>query len=499
MSSSSFVVFFLFLLLSLGSNSLLPFGKDLDHANVKEHSLTGVDDGHVSIHLKTPFIIDQEKFSSLFLDVNGIVSFDEPVFSFDPKDLDGPFIAPFWGDVDLSGRVSRGGNTLYYRVSEFAQDLEWVRRSLEEGMMGMARSWRPKTVFVATWDRVGYFMGQTNHLNTFQLVLATDGKESYGFFNYPSDGLNWWVSEQGQTSVVGFRTRIGDLLMEQASFEAVVKLVNSTNSGCSGRQIFKFDGSRPLLSQISYTAPPCFFGGSSLSVSGYGFVKSDSLKCRFSTPFRTFTSPASFVSFSQVTCDLPPWDANHFVDVSVSNDGHEFSEPVNFLINDCILAYFPVKTCIGGGMFTVESFPNPWNSGTHQYSCHFGHITTEATVENELLTCPMPHFNSSESVPLSLSLKDGNTVVKTRQFGTLKVHECGVVVNKQKQCSHRLVGIFWDDGNLETKPLKGVLRLPSGGVKNLIFVGKFIELDVPEDGEYILTVSGFVTSFEVSC
>jgi len=501
MTPNILILFLLFIFSSTSARLLLPYGADIDFQTVSERSVGNVDDEHVVVELKTPFVINDEKFHSVFIDVNGVLSFDEPVRSFDPKDLKGPFLAPFWGDIDLTGTVTEG-NTFYYRVSESDEDRNWVRFALEE-TSGATVSWRPKTVVVATWHRVGSFMAQTSQLNTFQVVLATDGEESYSFFNYPSDGLNWWISDQGQTSVAGFRTRNAEFLQEQSSIDAVFLLTNHTNSGRAGRQIFKLDGARPLLTKISSNSPACFFGGIPLTISGFGFVESKSLKCVFTSSQRSVETEATFVSFNEVTCDLPPWDAGQIVNISVANQGSKVSNPVGLFTSDCILSFAPVKTCIGGGLFTVESFPVLWNAEA-KYSCHFGDLKTEGTVENEVLSCPLPQFTSSENVALRIGVNDrhhkADTIVKSRQFGFLKVHECSVVVNRKHECSKRTVGVLWDDGNLEeNNKLYGILELPSGSQKSLTFEGKFQEFDVPENGVYTLRVSGVETSFDVSC
>jgi nidogen (entactin) len=53
------------------------------------------------------------------------------------------------------------------------------------------RGFRATSVFVATWDRVGHFRSKSDGVNTFQVALASDGKDSFAFFHYAKNELRW--------------------------------------------------------------------------------------------------------------------------------------------------------------------------------------------------------------------------------------------------------------------------------------------------------------------
>ena len=90
-----------------------------------------------------------------------------------------PLIAPFWDDID----VTKGG-TIYYRQDNTSSTAEQVQQDIHTEFPGIG-SFYPTLVFVATWDRVQAFNGSFSGLvNTFQVVIASDGEKTFVKFNY---------------------------------------------------------------------------------------------------------------------------------------------------------------------------------------------------------------------------------------------------------------------------------------------------------------------------
>lgn len=99
-------------------------------------------------------------YTSIYINNNGNITFNGPSGTFTPGVLDAgannPIIAAFWADVD-----TRGTGAVYY-------DLDPV-----DGVMTI------------TWDHVGYYNAQTDHVNTFQIVLANAGDGNFAIaFRY---------------------------------------------------------------------------------------------------------------------------------------------------------------------------------------------------------------------------------------------------------------------------------------------------------------------------
>ena len=77
-------------------------------------------------------------------------------------------------------------------------------------------------------------------LNTFQVVLATDGSQSIAVFNYAEDGINW-----AGGAVAGYNVGDGDRHFElpESLSEDIQYIDNMTgNTGRQGQWLFMLDG-----------------------------------------------------------------------------------------------------------------------------------------------------------------------------------------------------------------------------------------------------------------
>ena len=104
--------------------------------------------------------------SFLQVNNNGVISLDE---AYNTQHTPTPFplpndelvIAPFWADVDTSGR--RRGVVYYRNASSNTSLLERAQREvLTYFTSGM--NFQPTFLFIATWDRVSFFGGGTSRL-----------------------------------------------------------------------------------------------------------------------------------------------------------------------------------------------------------------------------------------------------------------------------------------------------------------------------------------------
>ncbi|KAE8752468.1 hypothetical protein FOCC_FOCC000590 [Frankliniella occidentalis] len=155
----------------------------------------------------------------MMVNVNGLLSFltDIPQFLNLPFPLEYPVIAPFYANVDTS--VS---GTVYFHESESVEDLqrasERVRRSFS------ASTFQPTAVFVATWERVGYFSQGADKasilVNTYQVVVSSDGTQSFAEFLYADGGIQWvqGVSRQ-QGGLPDARAQAGFVSADGRHFE----------------------------------------------------------------------------------------------------------------------------------------------------------------------------------------------------------------------------------------------------------------------------------------
>ncbi|XP_020634469.3 sushi, nidogen and EGF-like domain-containing protein 1 [Pogona vitticeps] len=244
-----------FILLAVGSvltspveNSkaslMYPYGTEWgDSKNPKS------DDGtSPAISIPVPFTFYGKEYDSLYVNNNGVVSFGVNVSQYtpDPFPLDGgsPFVAPYWGDVD-----NRRGGDILWRQSQDAVLLsrctEDINRYFPE--VPFVATW----ALVATWDRVAYFGSASKKVNTFQAVLATDGKISFIMLNY--DDIQWTT---GIASGGNAKTGLGGT-PAQAGFDSgdkinyynipgsrtpeVINIGKTTNVKEPGRWVFQVD------------------------------------------------------------------------------------------------------------------------------------------------------------------------------------------------------------------------------------------------------------------
>lgn len=124
-----------------------------------------------------------ETYTSLFVNNNGNLTFNQGLYNYTPDEIGAgtgfPVIAAFWADVDTRvndesiipltptpGGNSQGYDSVYY-------DLDTVNG-----------------VFTATWDDVGYFSRYTDKLNAFQIQLVNRGDGDFDIV-YRYEDINW--------------------------------------------------------------------------------------------------------------------------------------------------------------------------------------------------------------------------------------------------------------------------------------------------------------------
>ncbi|PYU31261.1 MAG: hypothetical protein DMG28_15825 [Acidobacteria bacterium] len=132
-----------------------------------------------------------QNFSTLFVNNNGNVTFDEPLAEFTPFDLTTThriILAPFFGDVDTRGQ---GSGVVTYG---------------NDNVNG-----RP--AFGVNWINVGFFAARTDKLNSFQLVIIDRSDVTPGAFDveFNYDKIQWETGEAsgGVDGLGGFSARAG--------------------------------------------------------------------------------------------------------------------------------------------------------------------------------------------------------------------------------------------------------------------------------------------------
>uniref|UniRef100_A0A6I8NN78 Sushi, nidogen and EGF like domains 1 n=1 Tax=Ornithorhynchus anatinus TaxID=9258 RepID=A0A6I8NN78_ORNAN len=250
-----------------------PFGLEQGDAVTLKQDDGG--SGLQPISIKFPFF--GVGHTGLYVNNNGIISFLKEVSQFTPVAFpiskDRCVVAAFWADVD-----NRRAGEVYYRESKNPATLrratQDIRRYFPE-FTDFSAQW----VFIATWNRVTFFGGSSfSPVNTFQIVLITDGKLSFTIFNYES--ITWTTGMHASSG--GDFAGLGGIAA-QAGFNAgdgkryfnipgsrtddIADVEMTTNVGIPGRWVFRIDDAQVQVggctntTSVCLTLRPCLNGG----------------------------------------------------------------------------------------------------------------------------------------------------------------------------------------------------------------------------------------------
>lgn len=144
------------------------------------------------IILQEAFVLYNQSFKTIHVNTNGHLSFDSDVPAYRSHiamPLGAYIVAAFFADID-----TRGIGRVYYRNTSDQAVLERAAADVQIHFSGY-ETFMPKSLFIATWDRVGYYEENADKVNTFQIVLATDGTDTFAFFHYLDNGIQWKKSD----------------------------------------------------------------------------------------------------------------------------------------------------------------------------------------------------------------------------------------------------------------------------------------------------------------
>uniref|UniRef100_A0A8C9EMJ4 Sushi, nidogen and EGF like domains 1 n=1 Tax=Pavo cristatus TaxID=9049 RepID=A0A8C9EMJ4_PAVCR len=215
--------------------------------------------------------------TGLYVNNNGIISFLKEVSQFTPVAFpiskDRRVVAAFWADVD-----NRRAGDVYYRESQDRAILERATKDIAQYFPEFP-DFSAQWVFIATWYRVTFFGGSSfSPVNTFQIVLITDGKLSFTIFNYES--ITWTTGMHASSG--GDFAGLGGIAA-QAGFNAgdgkryfnipgsrtddIADVEMTTNVGIPGRWVFRIDDAQVQVggcsntTSVCLTLRPCLNGG----------------------------------------------------------------------------------------------------------------------------------------------------------------------------------------------------------------------------------------------
>ncbi|XP_019857190.1 PREDICTED: uncharacterized protein LOC100638611 isoform X13 [Amphimedon queenslandica] len=271
----SYPYLLLFLLLSLESCFCVPISSFYSFGiGGSESAFTNNDDSSTSLSLSNSFIFYNQSYSTVFINNNGLLSFNEAVSAFtsQPFPLPQTLIAPFWADVDTRS----GAGTVYYRETSTSAIVNKVARDVLLAFPGQP-SFTATSVVIVTWYRVGYYSRQSDKLNTFQCVLATDGSRSYVIFLYLDNGINWVTGDAsggndgfgGTEAYVGFNSGGQNstyFAVQGSRTPAVVNIETTSNVDVAGLWIFQVNEANIVTSTVTVNCSELIVDSEELSV-----------------------------------------------------------------------------------------------------------------------------------------------------------------------------------------------------------------------------------------
>jgi len=197
--------------------TFIPFGQAAGDTRLPAN-----DDGSSqSISLRVPFPFFGVPQLTLFVNNNGNITFTSSLPDFTPFVFPSgnKVIAPYFADVDTTGPPDVSGDGLddvYFSERTNQSDLRGISTIVNKAFGG---AFAATSAFVATWDHVGYYSSNVDKLNTFQVVLTTNGVQSFVIFHYLDNGMQWEAGD-ADGGVGGFIPIGGTGTSAAAGFDA---------------------------------------------------------------------------------------------------------------------------------------------------------------------------------------------------------------------------------------------------------------------------------------
>jgi hypothetical protein len=209
-------------------SAFIPFGQAAGDTRLPAND----DDSSPAISLRVPFPFFGIPQPTLFVNNNGNITFTSPLSDFTPFVFPSgnKIIAPYFADVDTTGPPDVAGdglNDVYFSERTNQSDLIGIATIVNKAFGGAFTATR---AFVATWDHVGYFSSHVDKLNTFQVVLTTNGVQSFVIFHYLDNGMQWEAGD-ADSGVGGFIPIGGTGTSAAAGFDAGDNVNFSTVTG----------------------------------------------------------------------------------------------------------------------------------------------------------------------------------------------------------------------------------------------------------------------------
>lgn len=213
---------------------LYPFGVDNGDKNFSDNEQIL---GPFQMSVEFPFF--NQSFSTYYINLNGLISLNGSsnniTFNqFPVKDLN--CIAPFWSQIN-----STNGGSVFYRQVTNSTILNQIGFDVKNSYENFV-NFRPTWALIVTWFELGLKLNEAPK-NTFQAIIATNGRHSFAIFNYHK--LEWSkLNHAEQHAQAGFN-HFGDsstyFAMNNSYTSNILSIQYDSNVKKPGRWIFRID------------------------------------------------------------------------------------------------------------------------------------------------------------------------------------------------------------------------------------------------------------------
>ena len=155
-------------------------------------------------------------YSNCCININGYITFDAPSYSLIPSYQ--YFIAPF--SHNLATNIN--GN-IFYRSTRNSHTLNLIGQEINSLKYSNTVNYMPTNAFIVTWDTVASADTQPNPYASFQIILSTDGSNSFLTINY---------------GTLGFTADYGYFFQYGSTKFTLTNPKYSSNVGVNGKWIF---------------------------------------------------------------------------------------------------------------------------------------------------------------------------------------------------------------------------------------------------------------------
>ncbi|KAK2165732.1 hypothetical protein NP493_1353g00002 [Ridgeia piscesae] len=254
------------------STHFYPYGSGVgDSIGEKQH-----EDATGKIPISTSFVLYGTSFNDLWVRTFALLdeeyNYDKDGTSFFDEKTNLPILVAFLSNIEPKAN----GGLVFFRVTTEQDILDRATRDLDDGT-GFIATW----VFIATWHQVTYHNGNTTTpTNTFQLVLVSNGTQSYVIFNYGN--LGWSTDTEYRIDAVAGtlgEDGINKVIIPGSGTPEIINASKTTNDGITGRWHYRVDCSDATDCIVSYDCGErCPCTASNRALNKYFFVHHDPTK-----------------------------------------------------------------------------------------------------------------------------------------------------------------------------------------------------------------------------